>query len=182
MRAAHGWSIISVALAGAAALLAVGCRGDGAARAEAEPPPPAARASMPAGLIAGTPPGGLEDWIADVRRGLTAAAERWADDPAGAQRQALDLYLTRQEYIEQYYGTGGRLNADPALGADVKAAEDRFHEVLQQFRPGSDVAPATRAGGLERLFASYDRVLAAAKSAGVPMVPPGNAAAAPGPR
>ncbi|MBX6363951.1 MAG: hypothetical protein IRZ00_08790 [Gemmatimonadetes bacterium] len=182
MRPALGSSILAVTLAGAAALLAAGCRGGGAARAEAEPPRSAARVAMPAGLIAGTPPGGLEDWIADVRRGLMAAAERWAADSADAQRQALDLYLTRQEYIEQYYGTGGRLAADSALGASVKAAEARFHEVLQQFRPGSGVAPAARAAGLERLFASYDSVLAAAKSAGVPLVPPGNAAAATGPR
>ncbi|HET9986766.1 MAG TPA: hypothetical protein VFQ38_24530 [Longimicrobiales bacterium] len=177
MGARQGVSFISIVLVGAAALLVAGCQSDGAAKAEAEPPAAAARASVPGGLIPGTPAGGLQDWITDVRRGLAAAAERSASDPAGAQRQALELYLTRQEYIEQYYGTGGRLNAGPALGPAVKAAEDRFHEVLQQMRPGAGSAAGGLAGGVARLSAQYDTVLAAAKSAGVPLLPRGDAAA-----
>src|SRR5687767_13502111 len=62
--------------------------------------------SMPnnGGLIPGTPNGDLDNWIADIRTGITEVARLAATDVAAAQRKALDLYVTRQEYSEMYYG------------------------------------------------------------------------------
>src|SRR5512142_505360 len=71
---------------------------------------PATPFSAPTTLAAGTPAGGLHDWITDVRRGLQGVTETAAVDPTRASKAALDLYLTRQEYIEMYWGTAGRLS------------------------------------------------------------------------
>jgi high-affinity iron transporter len=83
------------------------------------------------GLIAGTPDGDLDQWVADIRTGIAPLAEEARTDAGAAQRQALDLYVTRQEYIEMYYGAAGRLKASAALGAQVETAETRFHELMK---------------------------------------------------
>ena len=95
---------------------------------------PATPSSAPTRLAAGTPAGGLRAWIGDVRRGLDGVAATAAVDPERASRTALDLYLTRQEYIEMYWGTAGRLSRGAELGPAVKEAETRFHLLLSRFK------------------------------------------------
>ena len=103
---------VLLALAAASASMAGGCRGRGAADAETVRRP-AASVSVPAraaaaggrapasgapgafALLGGTPPGGLREWIGDVRRGLAGIPTQAVRDPAGAQGKALELYLTR---------------------------------------------------------------------------------------
>jgi high-affinity iron transporter len=94
--------------------------------AEAAPTPAAQT-----GLIAGTPDGDLDTWVGDIRRGIAPLTEQARTDGGAAQRKALDLYVTRQEYIEMYYGAGGRLKASAELGVEVEAAETRFHELMK---------------------------------------------------
>lgn len=83
------------------------------------------------GLIAGTPAGDLDAWVDDIRRGIAPLPDLARTDGGAAGRQATDLYVSRQEYIEMYYGAGGRLKASAALGVEVEAAEARFHDVMK---------------------------------------------------
>ena len=97
----------------------------------------AATATLPAnhpaksGLIPGTPPGDLGDWVADIRTGIAGIPQTMRGDAAAAQRAALDLYITRQEYAEMYYGVDGRMGASDDLAAAIETAEERFHELLK---------------------------------------------------
>jgi hypothetical protein len=131
----------------------------------------------PSGVIAGTPPGGLEDWVAAIREGLAGLPGVVAADTAGALQRALDLYVGRQEFIELYWGPSGRLSGDAVgLGASVLEAESRFHELLQLLA-APPVDTATVRGKTAELFAQLDRVLVEARQAGVVLIPPGNALA-----
>ena len=81
-------------------------------------------------LIPNTPPGDLEDWVACMRAGLDTVATEIKTDHAAAQKRVIDLYVSRQEYAEQYYGPGGRMGPTPDLAESIKTAEDRFHELM----------------------------------------------------
>jgi FTR1 family protein len=112
------------------------------------------------GLIAGTPDGDLDQWVTDIRTGIQPlAAEAVADGP-GAQRKALDLYITRQEYIEMYYGPGGRLQASAELGNAIEESEAAFHNLMQLLgKPPVDAEAARQA--VAALDEKQARVLAA---------------------
>jgi hypothetical protein len=146
---------------------------------ENEPAPAgaaSANSNAPASeLIAGTPPGGLEDWVADIRSGTARIHEEAAVDGTQAQRSALDLYVGRQEYLELYYGSNGRLASEkaPALGKAVLETESRFHELLVLLA-GTPVDTAAVRAKRDELHAHLDRVLAESKTAGIPLIPPGN--------
>lgn len=134
------------------------------------------------GLVRGTPPGGLRDWVSEIREGVRALPAEAVRDVAGARRRALDLYVTRQEYVEIYYGPGGRLLPAAAveLGAAVKEAEARFHELLQLLNQGPAPDSVQVAAAVERLDAELTRVLAEADSAGAPASPRDTAGAGSG--
>jgi hypothetical protein len=154
------------------------CAGDGAdsggSAAAAETVPPAVADT---GLIRGTPPGGLADWVGEIEAGIGGIAERAARDRAGARKAALDLYVGRQEYLEMYYGTNGRLSLEaPALGEAVMAAEARFHDLMMLLNaPASDSAATVSAEAA--LLESYRAVRDEATEANVAPMPPGNAPA-----
>jgi hypothetical protein len=157
----------------------------GACAPEADDAPPeeggaaAATESGPAELIPGTPAGGLVDWIADIREGTTGIEVLAAEDATGAQRRALDLYVGRQEYLELYYGTNGRISSGVAveLGEAVMENEARFHEMLQLLAVTPVDTAAVRVKR-EELHAQMDRVLERAQTVNIPLTPPGNPAAA----
>ena len=72
----------------------------------------AAEQATPAvSLIPGTPEGDLGDWVQNIIDGTAPLPEEAKSDAGSAQRKALDLYVSRQEYIEMYYGPGGKLSA-----------------------------------------------------------------------
>ncbi len=162
-------------LAGAA--LGASCQGR-AAPAVAETRSPgtgtevaATPAAAPSTLAAGTPAGGLKDWIGDVRRGLARLPGEAAANPTQASKSALDLYLTRQEYIEMYWGSGGRLNRGAELGPAVKEAETRFHLVLSRFEPGHAVDPVVLRRDIQSLSEQYARVIELAQHSGALLDP-----------
>lgn len=106
--------------------------------------------TMPkAGLIPGTPAGDLGTWVKDIRAGLAEVRELAGRDPAAAQRKALDLYVTRQEYAEMYYGIDGRARATDELAQAIESAEERFHDLMKLLgtpKPATEgVAAAVRA-------------------------------------
>ena len=101
--------------------------------AEAANPTGAASISMPnsGGMIPGTPEGDLADWVGDIRAGIAEVSRLAATDVAGAQKKALDLYVTRQEYSEMYYGIDGRNKATAELSDAIETAEEHFHVVMK---------------------------------------------------
>src|SRR5688500_13506765 len=118
--------ILAVSLAASAA-----CAPDDAPTPEHPPAAEAQPTAQPDGLIKGTPPGDLEDWVADLRRGLGEVKTLLESDGARAHARVLDLYVTRQEYLEMYYGPGGRMKPPAPLAAAVKRNEEHFHALMQ---------------------------------------------------
>jgi hypothetical protein len=137
--------------------------------AEAATPPVAkpAAAAEPATveLIPGTPSGDLEQWVAEMRTSLETIKREAATDLPSAHRRTLDLYVTRQEYLEMYYGPGQRMAAPAELGAAVKLNEDYFHALmgLTGAQPPSSAASVQAA--VADIEKQLDVVLAAAKHA-----------------
>src|SRR5688572_20473958 len=141
----------------------------------------AASASAAAsGLIPGTPEGDLDAWVNDIRTGIATLPAQARTNPDSAGRKTNDLYVTRQEYIEMYYGVGGRLKASEALGLDIETAETRFHELMKVFiaQPvdvaGVDNAVKALDAAQAKVLATWqsektrlDRTSAAAATAGV---------------
>jgi len=117
--------------------------------------------------IQGTPPGGLEDWVREIREGIRGLAE---EERGAAQRRALELYVGRQEYLEMYFGPAGRISRGGALGSAVLEAEARFHDLLQLLGK-----PAVERAEVEAAVAALDerlvRVVEEARAAGVRAVP-----------
>ena len=83
------------------------------------------------GLIPGTPTGDLGDWVKDIREGIAKLPALARTNVAAAQSRALELYVTRQEYNEMYYGVNGRTKVSEELAKEIATAEERFHELLQ---------------------------------------------------
>jgi hypothetical protein len=82
-------------------------------------------------LIKGTPDGDLETWLGDMKSALTQVRDSLDANRAEAHKRVLDLYVSRQEYAEMYYGPGGRMQPEPALADAVKMNETRFHELMR---------------------------------------------------
>lgn len=103
------------------------------AAAAAPPSDTSPASSVPAdpGLIPGTPDGDLADWVRDIRNGIAAIPALAASDQAAAQSRTLDLYITRQEYAEMYFGVDGRQRQSAELAASIETAEERFHDLMK---------------------------------------------------
>jgi hypothetical protein len=142
-----------------------------AASADSAAAPDAAAADGTTGFAAGTPGGTLEDWIGEVETGLKGVAALSQTDVSAAQKRAMDLYLSRQEYIEMYWGGGKRLATTPELIQAVTDAESRFHEVLQLVAPTGKPAEADVKKAVKALQEQYEKVIAEAHKAQVPLNP-----------
>lgn len=123
------------------------------------------------GILPGTPRGGLAEWIADVATGLEGLGARVATGDPDAGQRVVELYVTRQEFIERYYGPGGLMGGGPELGDAVRAAESRFHDLMALTGGGSSPDSTAVAGALNALSSQYDTVLEEARAAGVPLDP-----------
>lgn len=86
---------------------------------------PASAASPAAGASADS----VVAWAAEIRTGIADLPTRVTGDPDGARQRAVELYVTRQERIEQASGPGTAAPAD--LAESVHQAEARFHELMQ---------------------------------------------------
>ena len=154
----------------------LGCAGSDRAASEAKGDPAVGpAASQP--LMKGTPAGGLEEWVAEIMKGLDGISARAVEDLPEAQREALDLYVGRQEYIEMYWGEQGRLltPGHEDLGVSVMAAEAAFHRLLQTL-VAVPLDTVELNVDLDTLKATINRVLTLAESSGVALVPPGSGA------
>ncbi len=121
-------------------------------------------------VLPGTPPGDLRDWVGEVIAGLDTVRSTAETRPSQAMQTAVTLYVSRQEYIEQYYETGRGLYAGEPLSAAVKEAETRFHalmELLQTSSPGS----AAVSSAVAAVQTQYREVLRQAEAAGARLTP-----------
>lgn len=115
-------------------------------------------------LIPGTPEGDLEQWVGDLLAGLDSVNSAVASDRAGAQRRVLDLYVGRQEYMEMYYGAGGRMAPTEGLAKVVTTAETRFHELMTLTGATPPAPEAAVRGALTALRQQLEVVLMEAKA------------------
>lgn len=155
-----------------AALAACGGSADEKSGAEVAAEEPGTTRSPDAHVFPGTPPGGLDAWIDDIRAGLDGLPRRARQDPDSAEQAALDLYLSRQEYIERYYGAGGPRAGGQALAAAVDAAEASFHELMRVTGKTPPPDSASVAEAVARLRERLGAVAREARAAGVPLDPP----------
>jgi hypothetical protein len=95
-------------------------------------------------IIAGTPAGDLDTWVKEMRAGIAQLPALLKDDVASAQRKALELYVTRQEYSEMYYGPHGRLRATDELASAIGTAEERFHALMKLLGTSNPSADAVK--------------------------------------
>ena len=143
-----------------AAFAAFGCADQPEATTTSDATPATNTAAPASGLIAGTPEGDLDRWVADIRSGIATLAADAKTDVAAAGRKTNDLYISRQEYIEMYYGAGGRLKASEALGVEIENAEARFHELMKIFL-AQPVDVSAIDGAVKALDAQQAKVLEA---------------------
>lgn len=109
-----------------AAALACGSEPAPAPAGEEAPPIPADTAPVARSAV---PSDSVVAWADDIRAGIAPLPVQVGTDPAAARQRAVELYVTRQERIEQAVGPG--TGSAPALAAAVHEAEARFHELLQ---------------------------------------------------
>ena len=83
-------------------------------------------------------------------------------DPDGARQRAVELYVTRQERIEQAAGPGTGSPAD--LAESVRVAEARFHELMQLLGETPPPDSAAVGGAVEALDARLAEVVALAET------------------
>ncbi len=131
-------------------------------------------ASPAGGLrVEGTPPGGLESWLSEIRSGMPTDGSAMKSQWQVLHRQLLELYVGRQEYVEMYWGPNGRLQGEGglALGQAVLDLETAFHEVLQGIVavPLDTTVVLSAAAKVKR---EADMVWAAAEVSGLSLEPP----------
>ena len=69
------------------------------------------------------------EWAQEIRQGIASLAARVRADPEATRQRAVELYITRQERIEQTVGPG--TGSPMALANAVHEAEARFHELME---------------------------------------------------
>jgi high-affinity iron transporter len=112
------------------------------------------------------------DWVAEMRTRVRAVPEMLGRDATAAQREVLDIYIGRQEFLEQYYGPAGTVSAGGPLGDEVILAERMFHDLMGLVGQGSGADVSK----VRSLTDSLDKTLTAvarfAVEKGVLLTPP----------
>jgi hypothetical protein len=92
-------------------------------------------------------------WAEDIRSGIAPLPGQVGEDPDGARQRAVDLYITRQERIEQTVGPG--TGSGDALEGSVHEAEARFHDLMQIL----GTTPPPDSASVEAAVSALDREL-----------------------
>lgn len=96
---------------------------------EADAPGEGASPAVSAPAPTRAPADSVIAWAQEIREGIGPLAGQVGSDPDAARKRAVELYVTRQERIEQAAGPG--TGASPDLAESVHEAEARFHELMQ---------------------------------------------------
>lgn len=118
----------------------------------------------PAAIISTAPADSVIAWATEIREGIRPLPARVGTDPEGARQRAVELYVTRQERIEQAAGPGTGSPAD--LAEAVHEAEARFHELMQLLGETPPPDSATVSGAVDALDARLGEVVELAGAAG----------------
>ncbi|HYO45914.1 MAG TPA: hypothetical protein VEY33_04415 [Gemmatimonadota bacterium] len=100
------------------------------------------------------PPDSVIAWAEEIREGISLLAAQVGSDPDAARQRAVELYVTRQERIEQAAGPGTGSPAE--LAESVHEAEARFHELMQLLGE----SPPTDSTAVESAVQALDTLLA----------------------
>jgi len=109
-----------------AAVLATACGGSPDPAAD-EVLPPAVDTAAVAPTAA--PVDSVLVWAGDIRDGIAPLPGQVEADPTTTRQRAVELYVSRQERIEQTVGPG--MGSAPDLAEAVHEAEAHFHELMQ---------------------------------------------------
>jgi hypothetical protein len=108
-------------------------------------------------------------WATEIREGIRPLPTRVPGDPDGARPRAVELYVTRQERIEQAAGPGTAAPAD--LAESVHEAEARFHELMQLLGETPPPDSAAVESAVEALDARLAEVVELVESGGQAATP-----------
>jgi hypothetical protein len=78
----------------------------------------------------GTPSDGYLDWTAALRAGLDRVVPMAQTEREAALRMMQDLYSSRHEYLELYFGHGGVMYVGDGLAEAVARSTAEFHALL----------------------------------------------------
>jgi hypothetical protein len=78
----------------------------------------------------GTPSDGYLDWTADLRAGLDRVIPMARTDREAALRMISDLYSSRHEYLELYFGYAGVMFVGDGLAEAVARSAAEFHALM----------------------------------------------------
>jgi hypothetical protein len=124
-----------------------------------------------AAIAPGTPAGGYQDWVADLRSGLDRTVRVAGTDREAALHEVRELYASRHEYLQLYFGDGGVLHAGDGLAQAVERSAAEFRSLMRQLASmGGDGAAVGAA--VEAARGSLDAIEAEAVAAGLPAAAP----------
>jgi hypothetical protein len=115
----------------------------------------------------GTPAGGYLDWIAELRSGLDRVAAVAVTDRETALREVQELYASRHEYLQLYFGDGGAMYVSDELAQAVERSADEFRSLIRQLASMADDGAAVEEA-VAAAARSLDAVAATAHAAGLP--------------
>jgi hypothetical protein len=92
-------------------------------------------------LSPGTPAEGYVAWIADLRSGLARVESLALTERETALRMVQDLYASRLEYLERYFGGGGMMYVSDGMARAVDRSAAEFQSLMEQLA-GVDDDPA----------------------------------------
>lgn len=119
------------------------------------------------------PPGGYVAWIEDMRQELPRVLEEAGEDRGEALDVLRQLYLTRQQPLNDHFGEGGRSMASSEMAQAVDRADEHFQEMMRQL-VGTDVPQERLQEAATSLQQALDEVEAAGTAAGLaPTAPRG---------
>lgn len=96
-------------------------------------------------IMPGTPANGYIDWVADLRAGLARVeADATASEREESLRLMQDLYATRHEYLEHYFGRGGALFVGDGMAEAVARSAAELHDLMRRLADPAEDASRLR--------------------------------------
>lgn len=112
------------------------------------------------------PAGGYVDWVNDLKSGVDQVMTQAREDRTAAQHAVQRLYESRQRYLVQYFGEGGRAVASEQMAGAVQQVSTYLQELMRQL--STDEVPLEQVEEtVTAAKTSLDSVLTAGQAAGL---------------